>query len=274
MKRIICISILIFISACQFNNNQNQKKIDSDKDGIIDSNDNCPDTFGLEEFYGCPDSDEDGIIDSEDDCPEEFGLEEYNGCPDSDGDEISDLDDQCPNEFGYKKYNGCPDFGSQTQKLTVQDCLEIITINSDEKNEALEFLNYELNDLISYRMCELAYKWISVDRGPNTTIDIDELNRQIEGGYIETVRRFKRKNILMSQHLIVSKKGVYYLMEVLAGGECTKGGTMKFDENSTIVQDVWVRESSDEERYKGFKMKIIDKSNNFTSLNNKLDRLF
>ena len=78
----------------------------------------------------------------------------------------------------------------------------------------------------------------------------------------------------MSQHLIVSKKGVYYLMEVLAGGECTMGGTMKFDENSTIVQDVWVRESPDEERYKGFKMKIIDKSNNFTSLNNKLDRLF
>tara|TARA_Y100001954_G_scaffold89289_1_gene97827 strand:+ start:460 stop:1275 length:816 start_codon:yes stop_codon:yes gene_type:complete len=271
VKRIICILTLILISACQFNSSQNQKKIDSDGDGIVDSSDDCPDTFGLEEFDGCPDTDEDGIIDSEDDCPEEFGLEDYNGCPDSDGDEISDLDDQCPNEFGYKKYNGCPDFGSQTQKLTVQNCLEIITINSDEKDEALEFLNYELNDLISYRMCEITRDYITSVRQLNT--EMDELNRQIEGGYIETVRRFERKNILMSQHLIVSKKGVYYLMEVLAGGECTMG-TMKFDENSTIVQDVWVRESPDEERYKGFKMKIIDKSNNFTSLNNKLDRLF
>ena len=272
MKRIICISILIFISACQFNNNQNQKKIDSDEDGIIDSNDNCPDTFGLEEFYGCPDTDEDGIIDSEDDCPEEFGLEEYNGCPDSDGDEISDLDDQCPDEFGYKKYNGCPDFGSQTQKLTVQGCLEIITINSDEKDEALEFLNYELNDLISYRMCEITRDYINAGRQLNT--EKNELNRQIEGGYIQTVRKSERQNRLISQHLIASKNGVYYLMEVLAGGKCSVGNSIKFNENSTIVQDVWVRESPNEERYKGFKMKIIDKSKNFTSLNNKLDRLF
>ena len=135
----------------------------------------------------------------------------------------------------------------------------------------LEVLDYNLNDVISYGICEIARDYITSVRQLNTKMD--ELNRQIEGGYIETVRRNKRKNILMSQHLIVSKKGVYYLMEVLAGGECTMG-TMKFDENSTIVQDVWVRESPDEERYKGFKMKIIDKSNNFTSLNNKLDRLF
>ena len=59
-------------------------------------------------------------------------------------------------------------------------------------------------------MCELAYKWISDDRGLNTTIDIDELNRQIEGGYIQTVRKSKRQNGLISQRLIVLKKGVYY----------------------------------------------------------------
>ena len=143
-------STLILISACQFNTSQYQKKIDSDNDGIIDSNDDCPDIFGLEEFDGCPDTDEDGVIDSEDDCPEEPGLEEYNGCPDSDGDGISDPNDQCPDEFGFERYNGCPDFGSQTQNLTVQSCLEIITLNNDEKNEALKFL--EKDDIV---MCQL-----------------------------------------------------------------------------------------------------------------------
>lgn len=242
-QKFILVVCAVFISACQFNNNQNQKKIDSDQDGIIDSNDNCPDTFGLVEFDGCPDTDEDGILDSEDDCPDEFGSEEY---------------------------NGCPDFGSQTQKLTVQNCLEIITLTSDEKNEALKFLDYQINDLISYRMCELAKDWIAIDRKNKT--NIGELNRQIEGGYIQTVKRFERKNSLIIQHLIVLKKGVYYLMEVLAGGECTMG-TMIFDENSTLVQDVLVRESPEEQTYKGFKMKIIDKSKSFASLNNKLNKL-
>ncbi len=82
---------------------------DSDGDGINDVKDNCPETFGLEEFNGCPDTDGDGIKDSEDACPNDFGPVENNGCPDTDGDGILDKDDKCPNEAGTAALNGCPD---------------------------------------------------------------------------------------------------------------------------------------------------------------------
>ena len=49
---------------------------DSDKDGVSDKKDKCPDVPGLKEFEGCPDTDGDGIQDGEDDCPEEAGPAE------------------------------------------------------------------------------------------------------------------------------------------------------------------------------------------------------
>ena len=82
---------------------------DSDKDGVRDKEDACPDVPGLEEFNGCPDSDNDGVQDSEDACPDVAGLASMNGCPDSDGDGFTDKEDMCPNEAGLEQFNGCPD---------------------------------------------------------------------------------------------------------------------------------------------------------------------
>ncbi len=84
-------------------------KKDSDKDGVADKHDKCPEIAGLKLFDGCPDTDGDGIPDSEDKCPNEKGLPEFNGCPDTDGDGIPDKDDRCPNEKGSKALKGCPD---------------------------------------------------------------------------------------------------------------------------------------------------------------------
>ena len=82
---------------------------DSDKDGIPDKKDKCPDVSGLKEYGGCPDTDGDSIIDKEDKCPEIPGVIELNGCKDSDNDGISDPEDTCPNEAGKIEMNGCPD---------------------------------------------------------------------------------------------------------------------------------------------------------------------
>ncbi len=85
---------------------------DSDKDGVNDADDKCPDVAGLAKYNGCPipDSDGDGINDEEDKCPNKAGIAKYNGCPipDSDGDGINDEEDQCPNQAGVEKYHGCP----------------------------------------------------------------------------------------------------------------------------------------------------------------------
>lgn len=85
---------------------------DSDRDGVPDVKDECPDTpFGVEvDEKGCPlDRDGDGIPDYQDDCPDIPGIPEFNGCPDTDGDGIPDHSDDCPELPGIPKYNGCPD---------------------------------------------------------------------------------------------------------------------------------------------------------------------
>lgn len=122
---------------------QDPKFQDRDKDGIIDSEDLCPDTPGIREFKGCPnpDPDHDSVCDpwvSEmnlqnefsckgiDMCPKEKGELAHMGCPnpDSDGDGVCDPwvseknllaefsqctgSDKCPFEKGTIEENGCP----------------------------------------------------------------------------------------------------------------------------------------------------------------------
>ena len=93
---------------------------DRDNDGIIDSKDACPDEAGPIATDGCPvkdpgamgdsvDSDGDGVSDDNDNCPDEAGLERFFGCPDTDGDGVSDDKDACPRVVGLPKFSGCPD---------------------------------------------------------------------------------------------------------------------------------------------------------------------
>lgn len=91
--------------------------IDSDNDGIADSKDACPNTFGIKAMDGCPDTDMDGIKDSEDACPTVFGIKTMNGCPDSDSDGIKDSEDSCPTIKGVKANNGCPEISTATQEI-------------------------------------------------------------------------------------------------------------------------------------------------------------
>lgn len=84
-------------------------KPDSDKDGVIDENDACPNEYGEKDNYGCPyaDTDGDGVLDKDDECPLEAG--DLNGCPDNDGDGIINIEDKCPETPGLKQFSGCPD---------------------------------------------------------------------------------------------------------------------------------------------------------------------
>lgn len=82
---------------------------DTDKDGINDKDDACPNIAGLAALKGCPDSDGDGIADKDDACPDIVGLAALNGCPDTDGDGIADKDDACPDIAGLAALKGCPD---------------------------------------------------------------------------------------------------------------------------------------------------------------------
>lgn len=84
-------------------------KKDTDKDGIEDDEDACPDVAGPATTMGCPDRDNDGVADKMDACPDQAGPAALNGCPDTDGDGIADKDDRCPSQAGSKEMKGCPD---------------------------------------------------------------------------------------------------------------------------------------------------------------------
>ena len=68
--------------------------IDTDNDGIQDSQDDCPDVYGnsTSDRIGCPDSDGDGWSDLNDDFPDD--ASEYR---DTDGDQVGDNSDAFPN---------------------------------------------------------------------------------------------------------------------------------------------------------------------------------
>jgi OmpA-OmpF porin, OOP family len=99
---------------------------DTDRDGIMDPDDACPDVSGVASKdrakHGCPppkDTDGDGIVDPLDACPDVAGVADpdpkKNGCPppkDTDGDGIVDPLDACPDVAGVAdpdpKKHGCP----------------------------------------------------------------------------------------------------------------------------------------------------------------------
>lgn len=93
---------------------------DSDKDGLMDSVDKCPEEKGPRENSGCPwgDTDNDGILDNLDKCPAVFGAKDNEGCPhkDSDGDGVFDKDDRCPTVKGTMTNFGCPEIGEDVVK--------------------------------------------------------------------------------------------------------------------------------------------------------------
>jgi len=106
--------------------------VDSDRDGVIDSKDQCPSTStGVSvDSKGCAkDADKDGVIDSKDRCPgtQSSASVDSRGCvitKDSDGDGIVDARDDCPNSASGTVVNkrGC--------KLTANISLKNVQFNT------------------------------------------------------------------------------------------------------------------------------------------------
>lgn len=88
---------------------------DTDKDGVIDPMDQCPDTpkGAVVDEHGCPrDTDKDGVFDGIDQCPNTaFNVEvDEKGCAlDADNDGVPDSEDKCPDTPQKVKVdeNGC-----------------------------------------------------------------------------------------------------------------------------------------------------------------------
>ena len=178
---------------------------DRDDDGIIDTEDLCPDEPGKPELNGCPDRDGDGIADGSDDCPDEAGPAENNGCPitDRDGDGIDDDEDECPDVVGTAANNGCPE---KSIVITAKDLIsgeilpnaEIVLVNSSGQPVKtgttnslgiVEFANVEPNDYtIRGKLYDIDLSTASISTSEfNTseqvmkTVNYDDPNFIVEG---------------------------------------------------------------------------------------------
>jgi outer membrane protein OmpA-like peptidoglycan-associated protein len=80
---------------------------DADGDGIPDAKDQCPSEAGIAPT-GCPirDADADGVLDDKDECKDVPGVAPT-GCPDGDKDGVLDRDDKCIDVPGVAP-DGCP----------------------------------------------------------------------------------------------------------------------------------------------------------------------
>jgi OOP family OmpA-OmpF porin len=120
---------------------------DRDHDGIVDTEDACPDLAGVRtndpKTNGCPpDRDHDRIFDADDACPDVPGVKTddplTNGCPpDRDHDHIPDADDACPDVPGVKtddpKTNGCPPDRDHDGILDADDaCPDVPGVKTDD----------------------------------------------------------------------------------------------------------------------------------------------
>ncbi len=125
------------------------EKKDSDKDGIVDKEDACPnepeDKDGFEDGNGCPDpdNDQDGILDGTDKCvdvaEDKDGFQDEDGCAeaDNDGDGLLDAADKCPLEpedkDKFEDEDGCPD--PDNDKDGIADAADQCPLEPETKNK-------------------------------------------------------------------------------------------------------------------------------------------
>ncbi len=122
---------------------------------------------GLAFRFGKNDRDKDGIVDEEDECPDTPGLKQYNGCPDTDGDKIEDRLDECPLEpcpngedtDEYYCVNGCKVMKEIVEEPVVP---EPPVVTPEEPKEIsfedvlFEYDRYELTADSSQKVTEVA----------------------------------------------------------------------------------------------------------------------
>ena len=153
---------------------------DTDKDGIPDKDDACPDVAGPKEFNGCPDTDGDGVPDNVDQCKDVAGPKENNGCPwpDTDGDGVLDKDDECVDVPGPASNNGCPEVTQEVQKK-LNDFARTILFDVNKatiKPQSATVLNQIVDVLNQYKNAKFSiegYTDISGKRDKNQKLSED-----------------------------------------------------------------------------------------------------
>ena len=205
---------------------------DTDKDGIVDSKDKCPDVPGIIKYGGCPipDTDKDNINDEEDACPKVPGIAKYKGCPipDTDGDGLNDEEDKCPKVAGVARYGGCPipdtdgdGVNDEVDKcpntpgtINNNGCPELAIYNFDYKNIQFNSSStvltknsiVELNKLVTILKDHTEIKRVMIDGHADNSGNTDK-NLVLSKGRAEAVKTYLVKKGVSADRLVATGYG-------------------------------------------------------------------
>ncbi len=173
---------------------------DTDLDGVADIHDKCADTKPKYkvDITGCPlDNDNDGVINEDDDCPDSSGTPAMGGCPDSDGDGISDNKDRCPDSAGVIANKGCPEITKEDVKKITQIASKIFfETNSDKlKIASLTQLDELVIILKRYEGANLIIEGHTDSQGK------DEYNLNLSQRRTESVKKYLMANGIFESRL-------------------------------------------------------------------------
>ncbi len=123
------------------------------------------------------DRDRDGLMDSQDRCPDEPGLPELDGCPDRDADGIPDIEDRCPGDKGIPKLDGCP---TDKPVAVLEDGGLVLfgTINFDSAKATIKQDSFEVVDTVARLL--LANPEIKLIRVDGHTDDVGKAEANLD----------------------------------------------------------------------------------------------
>lgn len=152
---------------------------DRDGDGIVDSEDNCPDLVGIIGNNGCPaDPDGDGIYGNSDKCPNYAGTKDNFGCPaDADGDGVHDGIDKCPNKIGPISSNGCPVLADSDKDGVPDDADKCPNLAGKKENNGCPDVKIEAKDLeaINVAAKDVQFETASANLKQNSLSKLDRI---------------------------------------------------------------------------------------------------
>lgn len=123
------------------------------------------------------DRDQDGLMDSQDRCPDQPGLPELDGCPDRDADGIPDIEDRCPDDKGIPKLDGCP---TDKPVAVLEDGGLVLfgTINFDSAKATIKQDSFEVVDTVARLL--LANPEIKLIRVDGHTDDVGKAEANLD----------------------------------------------------------------------------------------------
>jgi OOP family OmpA-OmpF porin len=181
--------------------------LDSDRDGVPDNLDKCPDTpTGVRvDKDGCPlDSDGDGVPDYLDKCPDTpKGVKvDKDGCPlDSDGDGVPDYLDKCPDTPKGVKVDkdGCPIPEKAAEKVSISLAIEFGTGKADIKPQYGEQIKRVADFMKTYP------ETTAVIEGHTDNVGREESNLRLSTMRAESVRTYLIENFGIAANRLTAR---------------------------------------------------------------------